>query len=177
MFSSLSTAFYFIGGRADTLVLFSPQLYTTLGLLVPSSPLVPLIQSAEVPSGGYVPLPMPTYPVPASQKPPALPHPLPHVHHLAGSLALALYLLIRVQAEIHTLTEAKVKAGRMRIGAVSEREVRRKVDGEVLSGALGSHMVDLLRDVASHPAVDETVRRDVEVQEFKFWRKLVVVLP
>lgn len=135
-----------------------------------------MIQATPMPAGGYVPLPAPTYPVPPNQKPPAIPRPLPHVHHLAGSLAIVLYLLLRTQAEIHTVTETKVKAGRMRIGAGTERDVRRKVDGEVLSGPLGASMVDLLRDVASHPSVDEAVRRDVEVQEFKYWRKLVGVL-
>ena len=153
------------------------QLYDALSLLVPSSPLVPLIQTTNVPPGQYIPLAMPIYPVPQGQKPQPIPKKLPHVYHLAGNLALVLYILIHVQAHIHTDTEAKVKAGRMRIGARSEREVRRQVDAEVLGGQLGHSMVNLLRDVASHPGVEEAVRRDVEVQEFKYWCKLVAVLP
>jgi superkiller protein 3 len=120
---------------------------------------------------------MPIYPVADGQKGPSIPTKLPHVYHLAGSLALVFYILIHVQGHIRDLTESKVKQGRMRIGARSEREVRRQVDADVLGGPLGSTMVDLLRDVSSHPAVDEAVRRDVEVQEFKYWCKLVVVLP
>jgi superkiller protein 3 len=99
------------------------------------------------------------------------------VYYLAGALPLVLYVLIHVQAHIHTITEAKVKAGRMRIGARSERDVRRQVDAEVLGGPLGTSMVDLLRDVAAHPAVEEGTRREVEVQEFRYWCKLVAVLP
>lgn len=120
---------------------------------------------------------MPIYPVPSGQKGQALPKKLPHVYHLAGSLALVLYILIHVQTQIHSMTESKVKAGRMRIGAKSETHVRRQVDAEILAGPLGASMIDLLRDVSSHPSVDEAVRRDVEVQEFQYWRKLVVVLP
>lgn len=38
------------------------------------------------------------------------------------------------------------------------------------------NMVELLREVSGHPGVEENVRRDVEVKEFEFWRKLVAVL-
>lgn len=158
-------------------MLLTAKLYAALRLLIPSSPLVPLIQSAPVPSEQYIPMPVPTYPVPAGQPTPTLPKELPHVYHLAGSLALVLYLLIRRQSQIQNLTETKVKAGRQRLGAGTEADVRRKVNGEVLGGPLGYDMIELLRDVASHPSVEEDVRRDSEVQEFKYWRKLVAVLP
>jgi superkiller protein 3 len=98
---------------------------------------------------------------------------LPHILHLLASLPLLLNILIRQQVLVHTSVEAKVKAGRQRIGAGTEKEVRRNVEGEVLSGDLGMGMVDLLREVAGHPAVDEGVRREVEVGEFEFWTKLV----
>lgn len=152
------------------------QLYAALRLLVPSSPLVPLIQTAPVPQGSYVPLQAPTYPAAKDAPAPEIPRPLPHVHYLAGSLPLVLYLLLRVQAEIHTTTEVQVKAGRQRIGAGTERDVRGRVDGEILGGPLGSQMIDLLRDVSAHPSVDEDMRRDVEVQEFNYWRRLVAVI-
>lgn len=153
------------------------KLLNTLSLLLPSSPLVPLIQTTQAPPGSYVPLAVPKYPAPEGSPVPAIPGTLPHVFHLAGSLPLTLLLLLRVQNEVHTLTEAKVKAGRQRIGARSERHVRRQVDGEVLTGPWGARMIDLLRDVSAHPGVDEEVRRDVEVQEFDYWRRLVDVLP
>lgn len=152
------------------------KLYAALRLLVPSSPLVPLLQTAPVPKEGYVPLVVPAYPVPKGAAAPDIPRPLPHVHYLAGSLALVVYLLLRVQAEIYSTTEVQVKAGRQRIGAVSERDVRRRVDGEILAGPLGTQMISLLRDVAAHPSVDEDMRRDAEVQEFRYWRRLVSVL-
>lgn len=123
-----------------------------------------------------MPLQAPTYPGPKDAPAPEIPRPLPHVHYLAGSLPIVLYLLLRVQAEIHTTTEAQVKDGRMRISAGSERDVRRRVDGEVLSGPLGTQMIDLLRDVSAHPSVDEEMRRDAEIQEFKYWRRLVSVI-
>ncbi|GMK57364.1 hypothetical protein CspeluHIS016_0401980 [Cutaneotrichosporon spelunceum] len=152
------------------------KLYGALRLLVPSSPLVPLIQAAPMPQGSYVPLQAPKYPGSKDVATPEIPRPLPHVHYLAGSLALVLYLLLRVQAEIHTATEAQVKAGRQRLGARTERDVRRRVDAEVLGGPLGGLMIDLLCDVSSHPSVDEDMRRLVEVQEFKYWRRLVSVI-
>ncbi|WOO77688.1 Superkiller protein 3 [Vanrija pseudolonga] len=151
-------------------------LWSTLGLLVPSSPIVPLIMSSLIPAGTYVPLAVPTYPAPANAPPVKLPKPLPHVHHLAGSLTLVLLLLLRTQAQIHSVTEQKVKAGRLRLGAGTERDVRRRVDAEVLGGPLGSTLLSLLRDVAAHPSVDEAVRRDVEVQEFQYWKRLVEVI-
>ena len=45
--------------------------------------------------------------------------------------------------------------------------------GEVLGGPLGSEMIELLREVGSHAGVEDPVRRDVEVKEFGYWRKLV----
>ncbi|BEI86438.1 hypothetical protein CcaverHIS002_0607250 [Cutaneotrichosporon cavernicola] len=152
------------------------KLYGALRLLLPSSPLVPLIQSAPVPQGSYLPLQVPKYPAAKDAAPPEIPRPLPHVHHLAGSLALVTYLLLRVQAEIYTTTEVQVKAGRQRLGAGTERDVRRRVDAEVLGGPQGAQMIDLLRDVSSHPSVDEDMRRLVEVQEFRYWRRLVSVI-
>lgn len=146
--------------------------WDTLQLLVPSSPVVPLIQSAAVPEGGYVPLTAPTYPGNGKSSP-AIPKPLPHVHYLAGSLELTLYLLLRVQNEIQTTVEAKVKVARQRIGAISEHHERQKVNGEVLGGPLGHQKISLLRDVASHPNVSEDIRREVEMEEFDHWRKLV----
>lgn len=152
-------------------------MYKTLALLLPSSPLISLIQTTLVPAGSYVPLPEPTYPAVVGAAVPEIPRPLPHVYHLAGSLSLTLYLLLRAQNEVHEVTEARVKAGRQSIRARSERDVRRQVDGEVLTGPWGLRMIDLLRDVAGHPAVEESVRREVEVQEFNYWRRLVVALP
>jgi superkiller protein 3 len=77
---------------------------------------------------------------------------------------------------IHTTVESQVKAGRQRIGGGTEREVRKRVVGEILGGPNGTAMVELLREVSGHPAVDEAIRRDVEVKEFNFWRILVGVL-
>jgi hypothetical protein len=77
---------------------------------------------------------------------------------------------------VHTTVEAKVKAGRQRIGGGTEKEVRKKVEAEVLGGAVGMSMVELLREVSGHPGVEDAVRRDVEVKEFNFWKKLVGVL-
>lgn len=74
---------------------------------------------------------------------------------------------------MHQDTEVKVKAARQRIGAGPEREVRKKTEAEVLTSDLGSEMVDLLREAGAHPAADEATRRDVEVREFTYWRKLV----
>lgn len=147
-------------------------MWDTLQLLVPSSPVVALIQSATVPEGGYVPLTAPAYPGNGKSSP-SIPKPLPHVHYLAGSLELTLYLLLRVQYEIQTTVEAKVKVARQRIGAISEHHERQKVNGEVLGGPLGHQKIFLLRDVASHPNVSEDVRREVEMEEFDHWRKLV----
>jgi hypothetical protein len=89
---------------------------------------------------------------------------------------LLLHLLIRLEVIVHTTVEAKVKAGRQRIGGGTEKEVRKKVEAEVLGGAVGMSMVELLREVSGHPGVEDAVRRDVEVKEFNFWKKLVGVL-
>lgn len=148
------------------------QVWDTLRLLIPSSPVVSLIQSATAPEGGYVPLTAPAYPGNPKASP-TIPKPLPHVHYLAGSLELTLYLLVRLQNQIHTTIEAKVKVARQRIGAVSESHERQKVNGEVLGGPLGQQKMTLLRDVASHPSVSEDLRREVEMEEFDHWRKLV----
>ena len=96
--------------------------------------------------------------------------------HLANSLALLLHLLIRLEVIVHTTIEAKVKAGRQRIGGGTEKEVRKKVEAEVLGGAVGMSMVELLREVSGHPGVEDATRRNVEVKEFNFWKKLVGVL-
>jgi superkiller protein 3 len=56
---------------------------------------------------------------------------------------------------------------------VSEKEVRRNVEKVELAGEAGMAVVDLLREVGSHPGVDERVRREVEIREFGFWRRLV----
>lgn len=66
-----------------------------------------------------------------------------------------------------------MKARRTRLGAGPEKEVRRNVEAEILGGEKGMRTVDLLREVGAHPAVEEDVRRAVEIQEFAFWRKLV----
>jgi superkiller protein 3 len=84
--------------------------------------------------------------------------------------------LIRTQVVVHTTVEAEVKARRQRLGSGPEKEVRKKVEAEVLGGPVGMGMVDLLREVSGHPNVDDAVRRDVEVKEFNFWKKLVGVL-
>lgn len=54
--------------------------------------------------------------------------------------------------------------------------MRRNTEAEVLTSDLGLGMVELLKEVAAHPAVDDAVRRDVEVREFGFWRKLVAAI-
>lgn len=77
---------------------------------------------------------------------------------------------------MHQAVEAEVKAGRTRLGAGTVSEVRQRTEGAILSGELGQTMVELLREVAGHPGVDDEVRRNVEVQEFSFWRKLVGAL-
>lgn len=77
---------------------------------------------------------------------------------------------------MHTTVEAQVKAGRQRIGGGTEKEVRKRVEAEVLGGPVGMEMIELLREVSSHPNVEDEIRRDVEVREFNFWRKLVGVL-
>ncbi|KAK8858471.1 hypothetical protein IAR55_002698 [Kwoniella newhampshirensis] len=152
------------------------RLYQALCLLLPSSPLVPLLQSLPPPSGAYTPITTPVYPPMSAGPLPTLPSPLPHVLHLLASLPLLLNLLIRSESLVHTTTEVKVKAGRTRLGAGPEKEVRRKVDGEVLGGEMGMQMVELLREVGNHPSVLDEVRREVEVREFNFWRKLVACL-
>lgn len=119
---------------------------------------------------------MPEYPAKSAAELPKLPSPLPHPLHLLSSLPLLLHLLIRLQVIVHTTVESQVKAGRQRIGGGTEKEVRKRVEGEVLGGETGMSMVELLREVSGHPGVEEEVRRDVEVQEFNFWRKLVGVL-
>jgi hypothetical protein len=77
---------------------------------------------------------------------------------------------------VHTTVEAKVKAGRQRIGGGTEKEMRKKVEAEVLGGTVGMSLVELLREVSGHPGVEDAVRREVEVKEFNFWKKLVGVL-
>ena len=74
---------------------------------------------------------------------------------------------------MHQQVEGLVQARRTRLGAGPEKEVRRNVEVEVLGGQLGMGMVDLLREVGAHPGVTEEVRRDVEIREFEFWKKLV----
>lgn len=118
---------------------------------------------------------MPEYPAKSAAELPKLPQ-LPHPLHLLSSLPLVIHLLIRLQVIVHTTIEAKVKAGRQRIGGGTEKEVRKRVEAEVLGGSVGMNMVELLREVSGHPGVEENVRRDVEVREFEFWRKLVAVL-
>ena len=149
------------------------QLYRALPLLLPSSPLISLLQTLPTPQGAYTPMPAPKYPSESLDKVPTLPSPLPHVLHLLGSLPLLLHLLIRSQVLVHQETEAKVKAGRQRLGGGPEGEVRRRTDGEVLGGELGMTMVEILREVNGHHGVDDAIRSDVEVQEFNFWRRLV----
>ncbi|RXK41621.1 hypothetical protein M231_01120 [Tremella mesenterica] len=141
-------------------------------LLVSDGPLVSLLQSATPPSGTYVPFPTPLYPPPSLSVQPTLPRELPHILHLVGSLPLALNLLIRAKSIVHTIIEQKVEAGRKRLGAGSPSEVRRNVEAEILGGSEGMAMVDLLEEVARHPNTDEEVRRDVEVEQFIFWRNL-----
>ncbi|WWC70645.1 uncharacterized protein I206_104596 [Kwoniella pini CBS 10737] len=153
------------------------KLYRSLDQLLPSSPLVPLLQSASPPSGSYVPFPAPIYPPASAAIAPTLPSPLPHVSHLVASLPLLTNLLVRAESLVYTTVEGKVKVGRQRLGAGPEKEVRRKVESEVLGGELGMRTVELLKEVGSHPNVSEEVRREVEIREFKFWRKLGASLP
>jgi superkiller protein 3 len=135
-----------------------------------------LLSSATPPTGSYTPFQQPKYPAESAAELPKLPYPLPHPQHLAGSLAVLLHLLIRLQVIVHTTVEAQVKAGRQRIGGGTEKEVRKRVEAEVLGGPIGMEMIELLREVSSHPNVEDEIRRDVEVREFNFWRKLVGVL-
>lgn len=155
-------------GQAD-------DLYRAFHLLLPSSPLVSFLQPLPPPADGYIPLVTPSYP-PTTSSLPQIPSTLPHALHLLASLPLLITLLIRQESLVKTAIEAQVKAGRSRLGGGTEKDVRRRVEGEVLGGELGLEMVDLLREVGSHPAVDDNVRREVEVREFDFWRKLVSCL-
>lgn len=77
---------------------------------------------------------------------------------------------------IHTKIEKDVKDARSKIGAKSEKETRRAVEGKVLGGEMGGRLVELLREVAGHPDTEEGTRRGVEGEEFGYWRKLVGVL-
>jgi superkiller protein 3 len=95
---------------------------------------------------------------------------------LVASLPLLLNLLIRTQVLVQQDIDVKVKAGRQRLGAGPEHEVRRNVEAEVLTSDLGLGMVELLKEVGAHPAVDDAIRRDVEVREFGFWRKLIAAI-
>ncbi|KAK4687772.1 superkiller protein 3, partial [Tremellales sp. Uapishka_1] len=149
------------------------KLYQTLALLLPSSPLAPLLQSVPPPASAYTPFASPTYPPTSPSVVPSLPSPLPHVLHLLSSLPLLLHMLIRSQALLHGTIEVEVKKARQRIGAGPEKEVRKNVEGEILGGEAGLSMVDLLREVGGHPGVGEEIRRGVEIDEFVFWKKLV----
>nr|XP_019045775.1 superkiller protein 3 [Kwoniella bestiolae CBS 10118]OCF24705.1 superkiller protein 3 [Kwoniella bestiolae CBS 10118] len=153
------------------------SLYRALDQLLPSSPLVPLLQSVPPSGDSYVPFPQPIYPPSSAAILPSLPTPLPHVLHLVASLPLLINLLVRAESIVYTTTEQKVKVGRQRLGAGPEKEVRKKVDAEVLGSEMGMRMVELLKEVGSHPNVDEDVRREVEIREFNFWRKLGACLP
>ncbi|WWC62437.1 uncharacterized protein I303_105033 [Kwoniella dejecticola CBS 10117] len=155
----------------------SEKLYRALEQLLPSSPLVPLIRDVTPPSESYVPFPAPIYPPASAAIAPSLPSPLPHALHLVASLPLLTNLLVRAESLVHTTVEKEVKIGRQRLGAGPEKEVRRKVEAEVLGGELGMRMVELLKEVGSHPKVAEDVRREVEIREFNFWRKLGASLP
>ena len=149
------------------------RVYGILQSLVTSSSLISLIQSAAPPTGSYTPFPSPSYPPASFAVLPQLPKTLPHVYHLVASLPLLLNLLIRAQSSVLTTTEQKVRVGRQRLNAGPEKEVRKNVEREALSGVLGMDMISLLEEVARHPQVDEEVRRNVEVQQFGFWRKLL----
>jgi superkiller protein 3 len=139
---------------------------------------VPLLQTVTPLPGAYEPFPQPSYPPASVDKLPELPKTLPHVLHLVSSLPLLLHLLVRAQVQVHVYTEAEVKKGRQRLGGgKSEKEVRKTVDGDVLSGSLGAELLELLREVGGHPNVDDSIRREVEIKEFGFWRRLVTVLP
>ncbi|EAL21087.1 hypothetical protein CNBD4630 [Cryptococcus deneoformans B-3501A] len=151
------------------------KLYRTLDLLLPSSPVAGLLQSVTPPQGTYIPLAIPVYPS-ASDILPTLPSPLPHPVHLAGSLSLALVSLIRSEIEIKQKIDARVNNERKRLGAGTEKDVRRKVDREIL-GTEGMRLVDLWKEIAGHPQVEEEIRREVEIREFEFWRRLVAALP
>ena len=148
-----------------------------LDLLLPSSPLLPLLRPLPLPAESYIPFPPPIYPPRSFSVLPTLPKTLPHALHLLASLPLLLNLLIRSQVLLQHEVETRVKDGRLRLGAPPEKEVRKNVEAEVLGGEMGIRMVDLLREVGGHPGVAEDVRRDVEIQEFGFWRKLVGCLP
>ncbi|ORY31409.1 putative translation repressor [Naematelia encephala] len=152
------------------------SLYRALGLLLPSSPLVTLLRTLTPPTGSYTPFPTPTYPPTSLEILPSLPRPLPHALHLLSSLPLLMNLLIRSENRVHQQIESKVKIGRQRIGGGTEKEVRKNVEAEVLGSELGMEMVEMLREVAGYPGVDDLVRREVEVREFGFWKKLMGVL-
>ncbi|WVQ80586.1 hypothetical protein IAT38_002691 [Cryptococcus sp. DSM 104549] len=152
------------------------ELYRTFDLLLPSSPLVPLLQSLTPPSDTYTPLATPTYPPPIPNAPlPPLPSPLPHPIHLAGSLPLLLHVLIHAEAAIHSKIDSLVAAGRKRLGAGPEKEVRKKVDREVLGGD-GMKLVELYKEVSGHPQAEEKVMREADLREFEYWKRLVACL-
>ena len=81
-----------------------------------------------------------------------------------------------MQVQLYLNVEAEVKAARSRLGGGTEKEVRRREEANGLAGPLGEEYVQLLREVAGLPGVDEALRRDVEVKEFEYWRKLVASL-
>ncbi|ODN74406.1 hypothetical protein L202_06809 [Cryptococcus amylolentus CBS 6039] len=149
------------------------KLYKTLELLLPSSPLVPLLQSVEASKDSYVPIAVPEYPTPAG-KLPVLP-PLPHPSLIAGSLAIALNVLIRFETTLSAKIAARVANDRKRINAGSEAEVRKNVDREILATE-GLKLAELWKEVGGHPAVEDDIRRQVEIKEFNFWRRLVACL-
>lgn len=84
--------------------------------------------------------------------------------------------MIRSEIELKNKIDARVDNERKRLGAGTERDVRKKVDREIL-GTEGMRLVDLWKEVAGHPQVEEEVRREVEVREFEFWKRLVAALP
>ncbi|WVQ72893.1 hypothetical protein IAR50_002454 [Cryptococcus sp. DSM 104548] len=146
------------------------KLYKTLELLLPSSPLVPLLQPVEVPKDSYVPIAVPEYPLSTEQLP-VLP-PLPHPTLISGSLAIALNVLIRFETSLNAKIAARVANDRKRINAGSEAEVRKNVDREILA-VEGLKLAELWREVGGHPAVEDDIRRQVEIREFNFWRRIV----
>lgn len=85
--------------------------------------------------------------------------------------------MVKQESLISSKLEADVKSARSKLTKKSEKETRRDVERDVLGGQLGMVLVELLKEVAGHPGVEEGVRREVEVREFDFWRKLVGVLP
>jgi superkiller protein 3 len=84
--------------------------------------------------------------------------------------------LIRSEALIQQKFDSQVKAGRQSLVSAG-KDVKKEVETLILGGQPGMEMVALLREVQSHPDVEQEVRREAEIKEFEFYKKLMDILP